>query len=426
MTVMGNSFRDGEDGKEEDRENAAGDGGFGLGEKVDDGDAEKNEGDETEAERNLKAENAEIERDTIFAVARMGVAKNENSHALQSETPNDAEGIKIREEGDVAAADDDGEDLKSRDDVDDAVGRSVKTVRLTEPGTENTILRNAVQNAVGANDRGVDSASEDQSAHNDNKAMEDQAEDERSLEVHGEAADKVLEEILALLIGDDHHREERNERGEDQAIDEDDQAGLLEVRELRMLDFAVDLGQGFFAAHGEDRVAEAYKDGNEPGEVCEMHAVEPAHGVGFEFQVPGVGEGGQSRVADEDGIDAPSDKDDDHDGGNLHDPHGFLAGLVDAFDVVPPEIDGAEDGETGGAQIGTDVKAEVNEVGGLVEKADDVLPGRDAADGAGQDVVEHEGRNAELGERAAHGLFDDAVNAATDEHAATFDVDRAD
>ena len=45
--------------------------------------------------------------------------------------------------------------------------------------------------------------------------------------------------------------------------------------------------------------------------------------------------------------------------------------------------------------------------------------------GPGQDVVEHQGRDGELGEEAAHRLLDDAVDAAADEQRAAFDVDRA-
>src|SRR4029079_14450149 len=61
----------------------------------------------------------------------------------------------------------------------------------------------------------------------------------------------------------------------------------------------------------------------------------------------------------------------------------------------------------------------------LVEQADDVLAGRDSADGAGQHVVEHERGNGELRERPAHRLLDHAVDAAAHEHRARFDVDAA-
>ena len=41
-----------------------------------------------------------------------------------------------------------------------------------------------------------------------------------------------------------------------QAVDEDDEGRLLEVLHLRRFDFAVDLGQRLFAAHGQDRMPE--------------------------------------------------------------------------------------------------------------------------------------------------------------------------
>ena len=36
---------------------------------------------------------------------------------------------------------------------------------------------------------------------------------------------------------------------------------------------------------------------------------------------------------------APADDQHAHDGGELHDPQGFVAGFVDADDVGPPEIE---------------------------------------------------------------------------------------
>src|SRR5271165_6224461 len=68
----------------------------------------------------------------------------------------------------------------------------------------------------------------------------------------------------------------------------------------------------------------------------------------------------------------------------------------------------------------------MNVIGGLVEQAGDVLAGGDAADWTGEDVVEHQGGNAELCQGAAHGFLDDAIHAAADEHAAAFHVDGAD
>ena len=61
---------------------------------------------------------------------------------------------------------------------------------------------------------------------------------------------------------------------------------------------------------------------------------------------------------------------------------------------------------------------------GFVEQADDVLASRHAGDGSGEDVIEHQGRNAELGQGAAQRFFHYAVDAAADEHGAAFHVDR--
>src|SRR5882757_10561047 len=62
----------------------------------------------------------------------------------------------------------------------------------------------------------------------------------------------------------------------------------------------------------------------------------------------------------------------------------------------------------------------------FVDEAGDVLAGRDAGNGAGEDVLEHQGGDAEFGEGAAEGFFDYAVDAAADEHGTAFDVDGAD
>ena len=59
------------------------------------------------------------------------------------------------------------------------------------------------------------------------------------------------------------HGEEADAAGEQQAVSEDDEARLLEVRQLRRLDLAVDLGQRLLAAHRQDRVAEGDDDADE-------------------------------------------------------------------------------------------------------------------------------------------------------------------
>src|SRR5689334_4359122 len=62
----------------------------------------------------------------------------------------------------------------------------------------------------------------------------------------------------------------------------------------------------------------------------------------------------------------------------------------------------------------------------VVTETGDVLARGDPGDWAGEYVVEHECRDAQLCEAAAQRFFDNAVDAATNEHGAALDVDGAD
>ena len=62
----------------------------------------------------------------------------------------------------------------------------------------------------------------------------------------------------------------------------------------------------------------------------------------------------------------------------------------------------------------------------LIHQACNVLAGRNARDRPGEDVIEHQGRDAELGERAAESFLDDAIDAAAHEHGAAFHVNGTD
>ena len=101
-------------------------------------------------------------------------------------------------------------------------------MRLAKPLAQHAIFGNAIEHAVGADDRGVHRAGEDQRADDDDKAVKEQAGEERPFQVHGQAADQIFEEALAHVVGNDHHREKRNQRGEHQAVDENYQARLFE------------------------------------------------------------------------------------------------------------------------------------------------------------------------------------------------------
>src|ERR1700759_4356584 len=117
--------------------------------------------------------------------------------------------------------------------------------------------------------------------------MEDEAGDKRPGEIHGEAADEIFEEALADVVGYDHHGKKRDERREDQAVDEDDHARFFEVGQLWAFDFAIDLGEGFFAAHGEDGVAERDEDRDDTEHVRQAGMGQPAERARGEMNVAG-------------------------------------------------------------------------------------------------------------------------------------------
>ena len=99
---------------------------------------------------------------------------------------------------------------------------------------------------------------------------------------------------------------------------------------------------------------------------------------------------------------------------------------MDALNVLPPEVGGNDEAESGGEEVGGDAALHVQHLSHLIEEATEVLAGGDAADGAGEDVVEDEGGNGQAGHEGSHRVTDNNVDAAPDEHAAAFHIDGAD
>ena len=122
---------------------------------------------------------------------------------------------------------------------------------------------------------------------------------------------------------------------------------------------------------------------------------------------------------------APYDHDHGHHGRDLHDAHRLAARFLDAENVLTPEINRHRDREERGGEIRRQNNARVRQLQQFVDQADQVLARRHAADGAGQDVVEHQRRHRDFRQRRAHRFFDDAIDAAAGEHRARFDVDGA-
>src|SRR5438445_2198435 len=134
--------------------------------------------------------------------------------------------------------------------------------------------------------------------------------------------------------------------------------------------------------------------------------------------------------ADVERVNAPADEDDHHGGDELHDVESFFARLGNTLGVFPPEISRDDDGETCGDEAcgtaGEMAFCDVEIQAKFVEKSAEILARGDTADGASENVIEHQGGDGKFGEAAAEGLLDGAIDAAADEHAAAFDVHRAD
>src|ERR1019366_1235385 len=319
-----------EDDEEGDGEDDPCDGRRLLSEHVDHGEGEEGDGDHHQAERDFGLADEEIERHLPIAVARLLVAQHEHTKRFHGETPDHAEGVSLAEHHDVAAADHNGEQLQPDDGIDEPRGGAEGFVRVAEPLGEHTILGHAVEDAVGADDGGVDRAGEDHGADQDDESVEEQAERDGADQVHGKAADQVVEILGPGGIRDDHHGEEGNQRGEDHTVDEDHEAGALPVLEL-------------------------------------------AQGIGVELEAFVGGKRHRLVAVLENGDQAPGDQDHHHNGGDLHDAERFLAGFVHADDVLAPEVDGNYGGEHGGEIRRVDLeRGEMPVFADLVDKAGEV------------------------------------------------------
>ncbi len=188
--------------------------------------------------------NGEVRGNLPAALTFVFEAQDEHGQAVEGETPDHAEGIRFTEHIDIAAACQDGEDLQQNDHVDDAGTCPILAVGKAEPIGEDSVFGDAVQDAIGSDDRGVDGAGEDEEPDHHNKCAEDQAQDERPPHVHGEAGDQIVfVNGNADSIRNQHDGQQRGQSGENEAVDGDDDRGFFQILELGMSKFAIDLGE---------------------------------------------------------------------------------------------------------------------------------------------------------------------------------------
>ena len=100
-------------------------------------------------------------------------------------------------------------------------------VRLAEPVGQHAVFGHAVEHAVGANDRRVHRARQNQRAHRHHEYVKHQPQRERPDQIHGQSANQVFQVLAAGVVRNDHHREEGHQRSEQQAVDKNNQAGLF-------------------------------------------------------------------------------------------------------------------------------------------------------------------------------------------------------
>ena len=158
----------------------AGDGGDRLGEQIHDGGAKQHQEDRSQSERNLVAGDGDVGRNLPAAFAFVFDAQHQHGQAVEGEAPDHAEGVGFAQQIDVAVADQNGEKLQEDDQIDDPVGGAEARMRLAEPVGENAVFGNAVEDAVGADDRGIDRAGEDQEAHDHDEGAENQPQQQRA------------------------------------------------------------------------------------------------------------------------------------------------------------------------------------------------------------------------------------------------------
>src|SRR5262249_30844597 len=120
---------------------------------------------------------------------------------------------------------------------------------------------------------------------------------------------------------------------------------------------------------------------------------------------------------------APREEYRHHDRGELHDPEGFGARLVQPFDVRPPEIYRDEGGKEDRELFRRNPEGEMQKLADFIDETPEIWPGADAADRPCQDVIEQERRDGQASHKRTHRIAYDDVNAAANEHAAALHVD---
>ena len=131
---------------------------------------EKSKRGQEQSDGNFAIPHHDIERRLVFLIMAPE-SQYKNAERLHEETPDDAKGVRFAEQFDIAAAGYDRGDLQYGNGIDQTVGGSKFPLRPPEPGGQHSVLRQPVQNTVGADDRCVDGAGKNQDSNHDHKDM---------------------------------------------------------------------------------------------------------------------------------------------------------------------------------------------------------------------------------------------------------------
>src|SRR5258705_4083759 len=133
-------------------------------------------------------------------------------------------------------------------------------MRRAKPFCEHAVFRNSIEHTVRSDDCSVDGASEHQEASHHDEALEQQPQRPRTREVHGNAADQIVKIMRANLVWNNRICEERYEGCKEKRINKNHEARTHQILVLGIFKLPINLRQGFFSRHCEDRMTKRYQD----------------------------------------------------------------------------------------------------------------------------------------------------------------------
>src|SRR5712692_4877528 len=161
--------------EKDQREGHSGDRRHLFGEQVYSGYRKQQRCDHSKSNRNLIAAQMDIEGHLPLALRIVFESQHNHRQSLEGKRPDDAEGVSLSQNVDIAARADNRRKLQEHDQVDHAVGGAVFLMRFAEPICKHAVFRHAVQDAVGSDNRCIDCAGQHEEADDDDKRLEQES-----------------------------------------------------------------------------------------------------------------------------------------------------------------------------------------------------------------------------------------------------------